>query len=117
MPTKPKGLIIWGAGAHAKVVAEIVKLLGRRKIVAFFDDAGTHQAAKEKFLGTRIISDRRELAALLGRHCREVVIAIGNCSTRMRLAAEAQSLGFGLCEPLIHPGAIVSASATLGRGT
>lgn len=117
MPIKAKGLIVWGAGGHAKVVADIVKLLGRRRIAAFVDDAGEAGGAQKRFLGIRVISDRQELGPLLHRNCREVVIAIGNCSTRMRLAAQAQSMGFTLCEALVHPTAVVSSSATLGRGT
>jgi UDP-N-acetylbacillosamine N-acetyltransferase len=117
MPTKTKGLVVWGAGGHAKVVAEIVNLLGRRKIVAFIDDAAHGEGTKEKFLGIRLISDRQDLASLLRRNRPEIVIAIGNCSTRIRLAAQAQSIGFKLCEPLVHPAAVVSSSATLGRGT
>src|SRR5258705_7455941 len=116
MPTKPKGLIIWGACGHAKVVADIVQLRGRHKIVAFVDDAASEDQP-DKFLGVQLLSEREKLAALLKRNCREIVIAIGNCSTRLRLAAEAQQIGFDLCEPLVHPKATVARSGTLGRGT
>jgi acetyltransferase EpsM len=116
MPTKPKGLIVWGAGGHARVVADIVQLHGRHRIVAFVDDGGTADQP-DKFLGIQLLSEREKLALLLKRGCREMVIAIGNCSTRLRLAAEAQQIGFDLCEPLVHPKATVARSATLGRGT
>lgn len=116
MPTKLKGLIVWGAGGHAKVVADIVAQAGGYRILGFVDDsAGKLQTSR--FLGIRVFSDRGKLVPFAKKKGAEIVIAIGNCASRMRLAGEARSAGFKLCAPLIHPNATVAASAELGRGT
>jgi UDP-perosamine 4-acetyltransferase len=106
-------LIIWGAAGHALVVGDIVRLCGQYRIVAFYDD----QADKEgQFDGLPLITKLDQLKALRSEGARKIVLAIGHCNARLRLAELAEKEGFELTT-LIHPGATVARGVSIGAGT
>jgi sugar O-acyltransferase (sialic acid O-acetyltransferase NeuD family) len=111
--TKKDKLIIWGTGGHALVVAEIVQHQGTHEIVGFVDDV---RPDRREFLGVRVIRERHRLSGVLREGVKEIIVAIGDCSARMQLAAEAEKMGFCL-HTAIHPRAVVSPTATIGVGT
>lgn len=95
-----KELFLYGAGGHAKVVAEIAELNGYKNIV-FCEDEPT----KEGLLGYEVSDSLAE-----NEHC---LIAIGNNAVRKKL---------GLSLPnefpqLIHPQTNISPRSTIGEGT
>ena len=113
MPAKSSKLVIWGAGGHATVVADIVRLNGRHKIVAFVDDSPNGRTAQS--LGAPIVREREALVEILRGGTGEMIIAIGDCAVRLHLASVAKEMGFRLASA-IHPRATVASTAEIGAG-
>lgn len=108
-------VVLWGAGGHASVVADIIRESGAFRLVAYFDD--TQWSGKPAFIGdVPVLSTREELPALLTAGTQAMVIAMGDCPLRMKHAGEALEIGFKLVTA-VHPRATVATSVTLGAGT
>jgi len=114
-----ESVLIWGAGGHGKVVADLARALGH-DVVGWADrDAGKEGAAVERDGGTVVISEAGLLHALdagteLPCGATVVALGIGDNTARVRCAERA---GAVLAAALVHPAAAVSPSARLGRGT
>ncbi len=93
--------VIYGAGGHASVLADLVSLQGG-KVEAFFDDQ-----AKEVANGlTKPYAGNVHVAS-------ELIIGIGNNIIREKVAGKVNHK-FGI---LIHPSAYVAKDAEIGEGT
>lgn len=108
-------IVIWGASGHALVVADIVRLLGTYEIVGFLDDVnpGRHNTT---FHGIPILGGREQLDRLRDSGVECLIIGIGDCAARMKLADVAREKGFSLATA-IHPRAIIAADVEIGPGT
>jgi sugar O-acyltransferase (sialic acid O-acetyltransferase NeuD family) len=105
-------LVIWGASGHAAVVADVVRLQGQYEIVGFRGDPPQrHPALGAPVIGGSAMDDEPR-----GRGVAHVLIAVGDCSARLRLARRAVELGYQLAAA-IHPRAVVASSASIGGGT
>ena len=108
------GLLILGAGGHAKVVAETAIACGVASSVAFLDDSFTSPDACPPVLGWPVLGP---LALALQADSRAqfegAVVAIGHASTRLHWIQQLQAAGFDL-PVLMHPTAWVSPSAQIG---
>jgi len=93
-------LLLFGAGGHAKVVAELAELNHYRDIVFVEDDP-----KKTTFLGYEVVEEPIE-----GRPC---IVAIGDNLVRQRFA---YSIGNDFIT-LSHPSANISIRSTFGIGT
>lgn len=93
-------LFLYGAGGHAKVVAEIAELNGYEHIV-FCEDEPT----KGKLLGYEVVG-------ILGDD-EDCLLAIGNNSVRKKLA---RSLSNNFVQ-LVHPQINLSPRSNIGEGT
>ena len=102
-----KDLIIYGAGGHAKVIADIAEQLNY-KIKYFFEDSGE----KSTFLDYDVNSDILELEKDL-IEC-ELIVAIGN--NKVREAVYKRFINFSFTT-LIHPSAIIGRGVELGEGS
>jgi sugar O-acyltransferase (sialic acid O-acetyltransferase NeuD family) len=105
-------VIILGAGGHARVVADALMASGRR-IRGFLDGAkrGT------QLLGLPVLGGDELLESISPSEV-ELANGIGSAGvmdTRQRVYAAAVARGFRFTR-VIHPSAIVAASATLGEG-
>lgn len=101
-------LIMFGAGGHAKVIADLARLLNYE--VAGFVDTVHPERAGEFFAGSVILGDFENLPP--------AVAAVGFGDNAARLELTEKLLGRGWRLPaLIHPTAVVSPSAELGEGT
>lgn len=106
----------FGAGGHAKVVIEILRLLGGYEFVGLLD-------ANPEMWGTKVsavtvLGDDALLAELYQQGARYAFIgvgSVGDTSTHKRLYEEAQRLRFEFARA-VHPQAIVSCSAEIGDG-
>ncbi len=107
-------MVIWGAGGHATVVADIVRLNRRQEIVAFMDDSARGRTGR--LLGVPVIHQRQKLARIRREGPCEIIIAIGNCAVRLRLAEVAKQMRYSLASA-VHPRATVASSAEIGAGT
>lgn len=97
-------LLILGAGSHGREVRELAESLRVFRKIAFLDDAKPGVLGPCKRLEQYV--EQYPVA----------VPAVGNRALRMRWMAELAQAGFVL-PVLIHPGAMVSASAEIGCGT
>jgi len=112
--TKPN-LVVWGASGHARVVADIVRLAGQYEIVGFLDDLHPERYGTE-FCGAAILGGGELLPCLMETGIEHVLVAVGDCRARLRLAEAARAHGFRLATA-IHPRAIVASDVQPGPGS
>lgn len=104
-------LLIVGAGGHGRSVAEAAQMGGRYGVVGFIDDGA---AALSQVMGFPVLGP----STLLAQHRARVdvaIVAIGNNRVRESFHVLLREAGFTLAT-IVHPGALVSPSATLGSG-
>lgn len=106
------GLLVVGASGHARVVAEAALQAGHWDNVAFADDRWEELDAWQ---GLPVVSSSKADPDLISTYP-NVVVAIGEATTRLRLLREFATAGF---EPVtvIHPASTLSASAAIGPGS
>lgn len=105
-PVREMNLLILGAGSHGQEVQELAQSLHVFRRIAFLDD----YSPKAEVIGA---------CTELNRYVEEYPIAIpavGNHDLRMRWLDALSKAGFVL-PVLVHPGAMVSPSASIGYGT
>ena len=108
------GLLILGAGGHAKVVAETAISCGVASSVAFLDDRCSSLDVFLSVLGWPVIGPLAlALQADTSSQFDAAVVAIGHASTRLHWIQQLQDIGYHL-PVLMHPTAWVSPSAHLG---
>ncbi|MDA7490966.1 acetyltransferase [Synechococcus sp. AH-707-M23] len=111
------GLLLLGAGGHARVVAETALTTGRFSRIAFLDDRCTGPSQLPNQLGWPVIGP---LAAALDPHIRQqfpaALVVIGNADMRLEWLLRLAAAGYEL-PVLVHPTAWLSASAQLGLGS
>ncbi|PXA96510.1 hypothetical protein DMC18_01255 [Caulobacter sp. D5] len=106
-----RGLVIVGSGGHAKVIIEIARAEGRFDLVGCTD---SHSTAPD-VLGVPMLGDDSMLPGLLANGTRHAFVALGANALRLRLGRALLAQGFEM-PSLIHPSAIISPSARIGRG-
>jgi len=111
---KPK-LVIWGASGHARVVADIIRLEQSYEIVGFLDDHNPERARTE-FCGALVLGGKEQLDVLLKHEVNHLIVGVGDCHARLRLASLAQANGFRLATGK-HPRATIAGDVQIGDGT
>lgn len=106
----PDGIVVIGAGGHAKVCIELLRAMGEE--VAWCVGAAD---SPEECLGVRVLRGDEHLASLRADGATRLFVAIGSNAARERLGAHALSLGYELVSA-ISPTAVVSPSARVGSG-
>lgn len=105
-----------GAGGHAKVLIDILRLCGGFEIVGLTDR--NPQLWDTKVLDVPVLGDDGHLPALLAGGVGAAFIGVGSeGDSRLRrlLFDRARSIGFEVVS-VIHPRATIAASAIIGRG-
>jgi len=105
-----------GAGGHAKVVLEILRLQKNIEVVGL--TSAEQSSWKTKILGVPVLGNDSVLPGLFARGVRAAFIgvgSVGDATLREKLYERAGSIGFKLI-PTIHPSATISPSARLGDG-
>lgn len=111
--TKDAKLYVYGASGHGKVVADIALASGYQ-IHGFIDDSPS--SSGKQVLGLPVLGSFEWLAKR-ARQCEvAVALGVGNNHARYRVAEQCRRLDIPLIT-LIHPSAVISSSATIGRGT
>ncbi len=113
LPTPAKPLLIWGAGGHAKVVADVARASGW-EVIGFLEE--TPHRHGHGFYGASILGGSEVLHTVDRHPCREVFIAIGDNVARDRCLDVAIRAGYSV-PILIHPTATISPTAKLASGT
>ena len=106
------GLLILGAGGHARVVLETALAAGVASRIVFFDDLFSPPV-----LGCPVLGPLKQaLEPSIQAEFPAALVAIGHPATRMRWIAQLQDAGYQL-PVLIHPSAWISPSAQIGPGS
>lgn len=105
-----------GAGGHAKVVIETLRLVGNFELAGLIDPK--RELWNTEVLGVRVLGDDDLLPELYSQGIHHAFIglgSVGNSQPRRNLYEKACQQGFQIA-PAIHPQAIVSRSAEIGDG-
>lgn len=105
-----------GAGGHAKVVIEILELMGEHELVGLLDPR--RDLWNTRVHGINVLGDDDLLPELHSQGVRAAFVGIGSVKDtrpRLQLYNKARYLGFLLVKA-IHPQAVVSSSALIGDG-
>lgn len=108
-------IVVYGGGGHGKTLIDLLRRLGTYQIAGVIDDgipAGT------SIMGLSVLGGAEALTEQLGRGVRLAVNAvggIGNLAVRVRVFHRLAEAGF-VCPAVIHPSAVVEASARLAAG-
>lgn len=108
-------LVIWGAGGHGRVIADAVSRGGKFTLAGWIDDLSPDRAG-ELFEGAPVLGGIEHLPRLLAEGTSWLVVAVGQCLARTRLAEVAVRAGMRLAT-VVHPAATVARTAVLGPGT
>lgn len=111
--TKVIGL---GAGGHARVIIDILRMIGGFEIAGLLDQ--DERLWGTDVLGVEVLGDDSLLSEIHERGIRSAFIGLGsikNAEPRRHLYEAARASGFELVRA-IHPRAIVAESATIGDG-
>jgi UDP-perosamine 4-acetyltransferase len=105
-----------GAGGHAKVVIEMLRLIGGYKLVGLLDPRP--HLWNTNVLGVPVLGDDCLLTELYYEGVRHAFIglgSVGDTAPRQRLYEEVRGRGFEIVQA-IHPQAILAPSADIGPG-
>jgi len=105
-----------GAGGHAKVVIEILRLTGDYKLVGLLDPK--QELWGTEVLGVPVLGDDDLLAELYDRGVGHAFIGlgtVGDTRPRRRLYEKANRHGFQIVRA-IHPQAVIAPSVEIGHG-
>jgi sugar O-acyltransferase (sialic acid O-acetyltransferase NeuD family) len=108
-------LVIWGAGEHALVVAEIVRLGGEYELIGWLDDVDPERRGTLHG-GLPVLGGREQLERLRDQGVDHIALAMGRCEARLHLADLARQRGYQL-PALIHPRASIGTGVPIGEGT
>lgn len=109
-----QSIVVIGAGGHAKVVADALRINGY-SITGFVDDVSLDRQG-QIFCGAAIIGSIDQAAELFPPESTLAIIAFGANTPRLDKARKASSVGYRF--PLvIHPRGCVAADTELGEGT
>lgn len=107
-------ILILGAGGHGKVLADLIERLADWRAVGFLDDDPAKQG--KRVLDVPVLGPPRALSAVAEKTgAMAAVPAFGD--NQIREQHFSRALEAGLATPnLLHPSAVISRHAELGRG-
>jgi UDP-N-acetylbacillosamine N-acetyltransferase len=111
---RPK-VVIWGAGGHGMVVADIVRLRHELELVGFLDDLHPERAGT-MFFDAPVLGGRDQLERLREQGIGRIIMGFGNNAARLELGNVVRSMGFEL-PTAVHPRALVAPGVRVGAGT
>lgn len=105
-------ILIAGAGGHGRVVLDILRAAGTYNPIGFLDaNAALHGTS---VAGLAVLGHLNLLPKLMAKGVRGAIVAIGDNRVRASYGERLAGAGLELVNA-IHPSAVVSPSATLGR--
>src|SRR5262244_3602916 len=106
-----KRIVIYGAGGHGKLVADVLLAQGKR-IDCFVDD--NSPSLSETVLDFPVYSSSSLWRA--GPESTAIVLGVGNNWARKKIAERCTQAGLEILT-VIHPTAIISRRVSIGLGT
>lgn len=116
LPRPQTGILLYGAGGHAKTVLEMIRTGGAFPVLGILDDNPALWGSA--VLGTPVLGGRDKLAELRAQGVIFAANGVGgiiNIEVRVRLFELLAASGFAF-PALLHPRAVVEASARIGEG-
>jgi len=114
MTNRPRpGILLFGAGGHAKVVIDIIEQQGTHEIAGLLDDDIKHRGTR--FFGYPLLGSRADLPALISAQLRHAIVTIGDNASRAGVAALLEAGGWQFASA-VHPGASIGRGVTMGPG-
>lgn len=107
-------IVIFGAGGHAKVVADVMRRLGQWHVEGFIDDVQPRRTG-ELYCDSRVLGGRAVLPPLRERGVASIVLAFGHNAARLALADELAAQGWTF-PAIVDPRAAVAADVLVGPG-
>lgn len=107
-------VVVFGAGGHAKVAADILRLRGFE--VCGFIDEPNPQRRGEIFCGATVLGGRDQLPPLRAQGVKHAFVGFGHNEHRKNAGEFLIAQGFELLRA-IHPSAILGAGVTIGAGS
>jgi sugar O-acyltransferase (sialic acid O-acetyltransferase NeuD family) len=112
---KPKLLVV-GSSGHASVVVGAIELAGGYRVAGYLDDTLPRGAIRRGYLVLGGLNDAVSICT--DQHINDVIIAIGDNWWRRKVYSDLIRNCPNLKFPaVIHPSAIIAASAEIGGGT
>ena len=112
MTALPFSVLVWGAGGHAAVVADILTQDSRYRLEGFIDEV---DPAPRHVLGGSVLGGREAIELAAANGVRHAIVGIGHCQARLSLCSWLASRGFELVSA-VHPRATVATSSNVGHG-
>jgi UDP-perosamine 4-acetyltransferase len=106
-----KRIVLYGAGGHGKVVADILEKMEGFDLAGFVDDT-----RKGEFFGLKVLGRGSDMAALRRDGIDSVIVTVGNCFHRKNIHEKLAGSGFSFAMA-VHPSAQVARGAVVGDGT
>lgn len=106
-----KEIYIVGAGTYGEVMCELANILGY-KVKGFYDEDDLKIG--KKIMGVEVKGKLSELK-IGDFHDKQFIVAIGQNSVRKKIMSKINKNG-GTTPSLIHPKAVISPSAEIGKG-
>ena len=111
--------IIWGGRGHAKVLRDLLELLGNRVIAVIDNDSSVQSPFSdlEIYYGELGLGDFLKSIRQLKEHEISAVVAIGGANGQDRTNCYELMMTMGLqSKKVVHPSAVIANSAELGAG-
>lgn len=109
-------VLIWGAGTHGRLVADIVRSCGH-EIVGFVDADESRVGTEAESGGARVLYTEDEFLETLDEEPDFHAVALALEDNRARLRAYFEVADSLALPAFVHPSAVVSPSAKIGDGT
>lgn len=106
-----------GAGGHAKVIIDILRLNGEFDLIGLIDSDPSRVG--DQVLGIPVLGGDDQLESLYRDGVRHAFLGIASLSkteNNKRIFERISKLGFDIVK-VIHPSAVVSSDVTIGRGS
>jgi acetyltransferase EpsM len=110
-----KQLVIVGAGGHARVVADLVRVAGVFEIVAFVDELA-EQRDGDMYLGARVYAGASGLDRARQKGIGYALPAFGDNLARLSCLERLHANGYEIISA-VHPSAVVATDVAFGAGT
>lgn len=106
-----QSIVLYGAGGHGKVIADMIEKGGQYVIAGFLDDTQTGSVA-----GYPILGGFDAVSGLMAQGIHAVVVSIGKNAVRVHLQDRLIAAGM---QPttIVHPSAQIARGAEIGAGT
>lgn len=109
--SKKPSIILYGAGGHGKVIADMVEKEGQFTIAGFLDDA-----ARGTVFGIPILGGKEVIPVLKEKGITAAVVCIGAGKARKTVQQIVKDAGITIVT-VRHPSAQVARGASIGEGT